>query len=89
MLAQVAGVIELAGLQVGIVRADLRQGGFAQDVGGHVLDGGTGNFVDETSRGASRNVSIDWRLSTGLRHRIRFRSNRCGAESGRLAMLTG
>jgi hypothetical protein len=48
VLAQVASVVELAGLQIGTFRDELGQGGFAQDVSGHVRDGGIDNFVDET-----------------------------------------
>jgi hypothetical protein len=38
VFAQVANVIEMAGLQVGARRTDVGQGRFAEDLGGDVLD---------------------------------------------------
>ena len=47
MLAKIADVIELVGLQVGIRRADIGQGRLAENLGGDVLDRAIGDFVDE------------------------------------------
>ena len=41
-------MIEAAGLQVGAGDRDFRQGGLRQDLGGDIVDGGIGDFVDET-----------------------------------------
>jgi len=38
VLAKIADVIEMAGLQIAARRADLRQGRLAEDLGGDVLD---------------------------------------------------
>ena len=38
MLAQIAGVIETAGLQGGVIGRDLGNGGLGQDVFGDVVD---------------------------------------------------
>ena len=48
MLAEIADVIELAGLQVGTCRAEVGQGRLAQNVGRDVLDRAICDFMDET-----------------------------------------
>lgn len=47
MLARIADVIEVAGLQVGAGHGDLGQGGLAEDIGGDVLDRCVHDFVNE------------------------------------------
>jgi hypothetical protein len=48
VFAQVADVIELAGLQIGARRADLGQGRLAENIGGDILDRAICDFMDET-----------------------------------------
>jgi len=47
VFAQVANVIEMAGLQVGARRTDVGQGRFAEDLGGDVLDRAIRDLMDE------------------------------------------
>jgi hypothetical protein len=47
VLAQVADVIELAGLQIGTGRADLGQRRLGENFGDDVLDRAISDFVDE------------------------------------------
>jgi hypothetical protein len=47
MLAKIANVIEMTGLQTRSGRADLRQGGLAENLGGDVLNRAICDFVDE------------------------------------------
>ena len=47
MFSQVALVIELAGLQIGVCRSDIGKGGLVHDVSGDILDRGIGNLMDE------------------------------------------
>ena len=47
MLAQVADVIELVGLQVGSCHADLGEGSLGKNVGSNILNGGIGDLMDE------------------------------------------
>jgi hypothetical protein len=47
MLAKIADVVETAGLQIQAGRADLRQGGLAENVGSDVFDRAICDFVDE------------------------------------------
>src|SRR5436190_3166486 len=48
VLAQIAKVIEMAGLQTGACRADVGKGSLAENIGGDILDGGIGDLMDET-----------------------------------------
>ena len=48
MLAQVANVIGMAGLQVGTGRAEVGQGRLAEDLGGDILDRAIRDLMDET-----------------------------------------
>ena len=47
MLAKIADVIEAIGLQVGAGETNVREGGFAQHVGGDILYRTIGDFMDE------------------------------------------
>src|SRR5882724_3003320 len=47
MLAQLADMIELVGLQIGAGRVDVGQGCFAQDIGGDVLDRAIRDFMNK------------------------------------------
>jgi hypothetical protein len=47
MLAEIAGVIEPDGLQIGAGRLDFGQGRFGQDLGGNIVDRGIGDFMNE------------------------------------------
>ena len=47
MLAKIAHVIEMAGLQIGIRRADIRHCGLAQDIGGDIFDRRIRDFMDK------------------------------------------
>jgi hypothetical protein len=47
VLAQVAAVVECAGLQIGVVSANLGEGGLAENIGGDVLDRGLIDLMNE------------------------------------------
>jgi hypothetical protein len=47
VFAQIAGVIEAAGLQIGAGRPDFGKGCLGQDLGGNVVDRAIGDFMDE------------------------------------------
>ncbi len=47
VLAKIANVIEMAGLQIGARRADLGQSRLAENLGGDILDRAICDFVDE------------------------------------------
>jgi hypothetical protein len=47
VLAKIADVAEMAGLQVGACRAEVRQGCLAENLGGNVLDRAIRDFMDE------------------------------------------
>ena len=73
MLAKIADVIEMAGLQIAARRADLRQGRLAEDLGGDVLDRAIRDFMDEadiavfTRRDPGDDLaSCDFRVDDGL-----------------------
>ena len=73
VLAQIADVIEMAGLQVGPRRTDLGQGRLAEDLGGDVLDRAVRDFMDEadipvfTRRNPGGDLApCDFRVDDGL-----------------------
>jgi len=47
VLAEVSDVIEMPGLQIGLVRVDLGEGGLSENIGRDILDNGAGDFVNE------------------------------------------
>src|SRR6188472_3595730 len=47
VLAKIADVIEMAGLQIGARRADLGQGRLGENLGSDILDGAVHDFMDE------------------------------------------
>ena len=47
MFAKIPRVIEMAGLQIGIRRANVQHRGLAQNVGGDILDRRIRDFMDE------------------------------------------
>ena len=47
VFAQIAGVIEATGLQIGPGRPDFGKGCLGQDLGGNVVDRAIGDFMDE------------------------------------------
>src|SRR5665213_3645086 len=47
MLAKIAGVIEMAGLQIGVSRLDFGNGGLCQNLGSDVLSRAIGYLMDE------------------------------------------
>ncbi|MBR1278348.1 hypothetical protein JQ624_27100 [Bradyrhizobium sp. AUGA SZCCT0283] len=47
MLAKIADVVEMAGLQIGGGRAEVGQGSLAEDLGGDILDRAIRDFMDE------------------------------------------
>ena len=47
MLSEIAGVIEMAGLQIGARHRDLGNGGLRQNLRGHIVDRTIGDLVNE------------------------------------------
>jgi hypothetical protein len=47
MLSEIAGMIEMAGLQIGAGGLDIGNSGFGQDFGGDIVDRGVGDFMNE------------------------------------------
>lgn len=76
MLAPIANMIELVSLQIGARRVDVGQGGFAQYIGGDVLDRAIRDFMNEADvrvfagRDPRDDLATgDFRVDDGLRPR--------------------
>ncbi len=65
MLSEIAGMIETAGLQVGACDRDFRQRCLRQNLGGDIVDRGTGDFMNEADVPvfAGRHARDDMRLA--------------------------
>ena len=88
MLAKIADVVELAGLQVGLRRAEVGQGSLAENLGGDVLDRAIRDLMDEADIAvltrhdpgddlAPCDFRVDDGLATGGRSRSSRRNTAC------------